>query len=162
MNNNVTYLKQVWDKVGQNLELLGLQVENLRNKEKASKTITTGTNWNNSRGYIFKNWGWNSCQYTDQYTSSVTNSICGRSWYKCATGETNTHHNKPFNQTNCINTSVDGRSWYKCATAPTNKHQNKPSNQTTGYQYLIKVIQIYNSSHKQMSQETFKVDRYYQ
>ena len=37
MNNDVTYLKQVQDKVGQNLELLGLQVENLRNKEKQAK-----------------------------------------------------------------------------------------------------------------------------
>ena len=43
MNKDVTYLKQVQDKVGQNLELLGLQVDN--NKQgKASKTITTSAN----------------------------------------------------------------------------------------------------------------------
>ena len=37
INNDVTYLKQVQDKVGHNLELLGLQVENVRNKEKQAK-----------------------------------------------------------------------------------------------------------------------------
>ena len=37
INNDVTYLKQVRDKVGHNLELLGLQVENVRNKEKQAK-----------------------------------------------------------------------------------------------------------------------------
>ena len=37
MNKDLTYLKQIWDKVGWNLELLGLQVDNIRNKEKQAK-----------------------------------------------------------------------------------------------------------------------------